>query len=192
MKKVLLAMIGSLMLANVGHAESTTDKMAVGVKEAAYSIVDKSAYTVNFDKNSTKMSQSSVNSLKALFNSLEGELRGAQVMVGSWSDKKFPIDANVKLSEHDSKLAKERADKVADAIKKLGVTSNIQTINFGEQNNFLEKMFKAPADGPEVKEALQTGTTDSRRIAAVAKRMQDDGGPGKVVVMVLRETSAVN
>lgn len=191
--QILPLCIGAASLwAPVAAAEETVvDKTAVGAKELVYTVVDKSEYTVSFKKGSALVDQSAKNSLKALFKSLKGELKGADVVIGAWSDRDFPLDPEVKLSADDAKLAKARASNVEKAVKSLGVKNSIQLINFGEQNSLLSKMFKLGSDAPEVKDAVQTGTTDSRKVAAVAKRMHDNGGPEKAVVLIRREADPV-
>lgn len=192
MKFVSPLLLGSLVLTLLGtsavSAEKTVDKAAVTTKELMYSVIDKSDYAISFKRGSAVVDQSSQNSLKALLQSLKGEMTGAEVVIGSWSDKEFPLNSEVKLTNDDAKLATARAENVEKLVKKLGVNNTVQVINFGEQNTLLSQLFKFGSDAPEVKDAIQNGATDSRKVAAVAKKMQDMGGASKVVLLVRRES----
>jgi len=171
--------------------EKTIDKAATEAKKLMYQIVDKSDYTVNFKKGSSAVDQSSANSIKALLESLKDQLTGATIVVGAWSDRDFPLDQKVKLSAADGKLASSRADAVANYIKKLGVTTDVEKVNFAEQNTLFSKFFSLGSDAPEIKDAIQNGVSDSQKVAAVAKTMRDQGGAGKAVIVVRKEVTPV-
>ena len=164
--------------------ESTAQKIDVKVKQTLYTIVDKTTYTVDFKKGSSVVSQSARNSFKALFKSLKGELAGGEIVVAGWSDQAFPTNPDVKLSAADEKLATARIDNVKKVIKELGLKNTIDTVNLAKQNSILEKLFSGNEE--QVKEVMQNGETDSRKVAAISKKLQSDGGPQKVVVMVRR------
>lgn len=164
--------------------ESTTQKIDVKVKQTLYTIVDKTTYTVDFKKGSSAVSKNARNSFKALFNSLKGELADGEIVVAGWSDHDFPTNPDAKLSAEDERLASARIDNVKKVVKELGLKNNIATINLGKQNTILEKLFSGNEE--QVKDVMQNGETDSRKIAAISKKLQSDGGPRKVVVMVRR------
>jgi hypothetical protein len=189
-----LASLAILSLVSISafSAETAVDKAAVTTKEAVYTVIDKSDYKVSFKNGSAVVDQSSKNSLKGLFRSLKGELIGAEIVIGAWSDKDFPLDPNTSLTANDAALAKARAESVERAIKKLGIQTKIQIINFGEQNTLLSNLFRLGSDAPEVKDAVQSGATDSRKIAAVSQHMKDKGGASKAVVLVRRESDNNN
>lgn len=180
-----LLMIASLAFTPALKAEeSAAQKIDVKVKQALYTIVDKTTYTVDFKKGSSTVSQSARNSFKALFKSLKGELVGGEIVVAGWSDRDFPTNPNVKLSAEDETLAAARIDSVKKVIKELGLKNTIDTVNLGKQNSLLEKLFSGNEE--QVKEVMQNGETDSRKVAAISRKLQSDGGPQKVVVMVRR------
>lgn len=167
------------------HAEeSTTQKIDVKVKQAYYTVVDKTEYTVDFKNGSSVVSQSARNSLKALFKSLKGELAGGEIVIAGWSDRDFPESPNTKLSDADGKLAAARVDNVKAVIQGLGLKNDIQTLNMGQQNSLLEKLFSGSEE--QVKEVMQNGETDSRKTAAISKSLKSNGGARKVVVLVRR------
>lgn len=183
--RALIVLAGLSLSPALKAADSPTgQKIDVKVKQALYTIVDKTNYTVDFKKGSSTVSQSARNSFKALFNSLKGELVGGEIVVAGWSDRDFPMNPNVKLSAADAKLAEARINNVKKVIKELGLENTIQTINLGEQNSLLEKLFAGNEE--QVKETMQNGETDSRKIAAISNKLRSDGGPQKVVVLVRR------
>ena len=190
MIKALVLATGFTFSGNV-LAQTTSDKIDVKVKEAFYTVVDKTNYTVDFKKGSSAVSKSAQNSLKALFTSLKGELAGGDIVIAGWSDKDFPLNPDTKLTDGDKKLAAARIENVQKVVKNLGLANDIQTVNLGEQNTLLGKLFSSTEQ--QVKDQIQQGETDSRKVAAITKTLKSDGGPHKVVVLVRRlvdQTSA--
>lgn len=173
---------GNLMAQDA--VKETAEKINIKVKEAYYTVVDKTTYTVDFKKGSSTVSKSAKNSLKALFTSLKGELAGGEIVVAGWSDKEFPLNPDTKLTSADTKLAADRIANVQKVIKDLGLETPIQTINLGEQNTLLGKLFSSTEQ--QVKDLIQQGETDSRKVAAITKTLKSDGGPQKAVVLVRR------
>ena len=177
-----VALCMTTMMCASSNAEDRMKDAEVRSKEFYYWVVDKSTYTVSFDERSSKLSQTAKNSLKALFLSLSSEVHDGEIVIAAWSDKDFPMKNESSLLGPDRALATARANVVKDFVQKQRQDLAIVTMNMAEQNHVLAPLLEGSES--QVKAAMQSGETDSRKTAAISRELKSRGGPGKVVVLV--------
>ncbi len=194
MKKMKL-LIGALVFAGlpVAYGESQTVKnqkpLMQKAKAAAYDFLDKDTVSIEFDKNSSVVTESMKTSIHALLDAIMKDGKVEKVYVASWADRSLPADSSDKLSDGDKTLAKDRAENVKMILDARGI-NDVKIFNMAEQPSWLGKTFKS--NDAEVKETMKGQHVGDQDMRALGKKLEDHGGLSQVVIAVARKSTAKN
>lgn len=139
--------------------------------------------TVSFDKGSDALNAVEQAELKALVGKLESQSRQQKVYVAAWADQELPPDGREALGNDSVKLARSRADKVADALRKSGLKGDYVEVNLAKNPNTLQEIFRTrPAKLGN--KALHDVSTREAALDDAGSVLKSNGGPSKVVIYI--------
>lgn len=177
-----IAILG--LLSAISYAENNKDKTLMEkVKTTTYDIMDKETVTLDFDTNSSVVSEGMKTSIRALVDAAKKEGRITKVFVASWADRSLPMDSSEKLSDGDKNLAKDRADNVKKVLASIGM-KDVEIYNMAEQPSWLGRTFRT--DDAQVKQSMKGKSVNDHEMTELGRKLDDKGGVGKVVVAVVR------
>ena len=185
-KPMQLCLSFSLLFASgMSHAApdeaENADNYAQEALSKAYEIIDKNIEVVSFEVGDADISDLAKTSVKALIDANKSQLE--RVVLASWSDKK--LDA-AKLDSADEELAAKRAENMSKYMRETLKIDSIDTYNMAVRPNWFEKTFNM--DEAKLKQAIMKGTVlledQNKEIVAMARAFSENGGPGKLVVVV--------
>jgi hypothetical protein len=181
---VLLASPLTLPSIQVLAADDSVEKSVQEVKTKVYEILDKDTVTVEFKAKSSALAEDERKDLEAVVNAVRADSKVSSVIVAGWADKEYPATKGESLGSAERKLAKARSESVKAALNRIGVKT-VEAHSMAEQPSWIGKMFNTK--DTVVKGEGVVDSADEKLSADLGRILKENGGPGKVVVIVRRE-----
>ena len=179
-----LTAITSLMTTHLAAAEPVADFTVQDIKVKTYEILGKDTATVSFAPGSSDLSESEKKNLAAVVNAVRNNANISSAIVAGWSDLDYPQTKGLKLGKAERTLAEARIKKVKSALIDLDVKL-VTTHSMAEHPSWLGKLLNT--EDTKLKGEGKITDANDHLTEAIGKIMRENGGPGKVVVIVRRQ-----
>jgi hypothetical protein len=188
MKRLLVTFLASAPFTTY-HGSLLASEDSVGtatqeLKTKFYEILDKDTVAVDFKNKSSALTDDERKNIEAVVNAVRSDSKVSSVIAAGWADKEYPANKGQSLAQSERNLANARTAAVKDALKKIGIDT-VEAHSMAEQPSWIGKLFNT-------KDAVVKGdgTVDNandKLTADLGRILKENGGPGKVVVIVRRE-----
>ena len=96
---------------------------------------------IAFDQDSSTLKSTEANDLRLTIKQAQQTGKISEVKVVAWADREYPVEGT-KASDHDIRLANDRADRVKRYIKQEFSVRDVSTYNMAKRPNTLQEILK--------------------------------------------------
>ena len=188
MKDSLIAMIFVTILSNtaptVVFSQTSASSVIEDIKTKSYEIIGKDTVTASFSPGSAELTESDRKNISAVVAAVRNNAVIESAIVAGWADHEYPATKGQQLGKSERELANARIEKVKNVLFDLGIKP-VEAHSMAEKPTMLGSLFNT--EDSKLKGVGKIRNVEDEQTAAIGRILRDNGGPGKVVVIVRRK-----
>ena len=182
--KVSLATIIGVVTPRIAVAQTAPTSVIQDIKIKSYEILGKDTVTASFAPGSSDLQQSDRQNMAAVVAAMRNSSVIGSAIVAGWADHEYPASKGQQLGKAERELANARIGKVKNALYDLGVKP-VDAHSMAEKPTWLGSLFNS--EDTKLKGAGKVRNEEDELTTAIGKIIRENGGPGKVVVIIRRQ-----